>query len=95
MEMWWADKDMIKYFEELYANIRVKNAKGQTLLHVAVENNRYKALIYLSSKLDTNETSNNLQTPLIHSIVMEYFKQKRYLNEVLMQTAAGLKCSGC
>lgn len=62
---------MVKYLENLKANINAKNSKGQSLLHVAVENNRYKVLIYLCSKLNIEETNCHKQTPLIYSVIVE------------------------
>lgn len=62
---------MVKHFESLGANLSTKNNKGQTLLHVAIENNRYKVLIYLSSKMDMMEKDGNGWTPLINAVQCE------------------------
>ena len=68
---WWANKEMVKYLESVKANLNAKNYKGQSLLHIAIENNRYKMLVYLSFKLSIEEQNCHKQTPLIYSVIME------------------------
>lgn len=62
---------MVRYLESIDADLHAKNLKGQTLLHLAVENNRYKVLVYLCAKLSIVETNSSRQTPLAYSVIVE------------------------
>lgn len=64
------------FLEDKGADVRIKDDNNRSLLFLAIENNRQNIVIYLTKKIHFNEHDGLGFTPLIYSVICEFYNKK-------------------